>query len=303
MQPISDASSGAHSAEGRGRTTAGSPHEPRLRSRTFASMGTVVSLAIPATLPESHVVEDALEAATAVVERLFAELDRTFSLYRPDSEASAMARGELALRDASDDMRRLYVEASEWRTLTEGAFTAERPDGVVDLAGIVKAHAIREAGTSLRALGLTDWCLNAGGDVLVEGSPIPGTERAWLAGIVDPADRTALLTAYPLAGSVLAGSVPAKSAKHALATSGTSERGEHIWTAGLRPGRGGGFSQVSVAAADIITADVLATAIMAGGPQTLDLASARWEVDILAVGNDGGLLATPGFRSLVSKAG
>ncbi|MBT8163415.1 FAD:protein FMN transferase [Arthrobacter sp. GN70] len=266
-------------------------------------MGTVVSLAIPAALPESHVVEDALEAATAVVEQLFAELDRTFSLYRLDSEASAMARGELALRDASEDMRRLYVEASEWRTLTEGAFTAERPDGVVDLAGIVKAHAIREAGTSLRALGLKDWCLNAGGDVLVEGSPIPGTGHPWMAGIVDPADRAALLTAYPLASSAPAASTPSKSAKRALATSGTSERGEHIWTAGLRAGRGGGFSQVSVAAADIITADVLATAIMAGGPQTLDLASGRWDVDILAVKNDGGLLATPGFRSVASKAG
>ncbi|MDQ0032235.1 FAD:protein FMN transferase [Arthrobacter bambusae] len=266
--------------------------EPRLRSRTFPSMGTVVSLAVPAapgTAPQAEVEE--LEAATAVVEQLFNGLDRAFSLYRPDSEASAMARGELALADASAGMRRLYVEASEWRTLTDGAFTAERPDGVVDLAGIVKAHALREAGTSLLALGLKDWCLNAGGDVLVVGSPIPGSARPWLAGIVDPADRTALLTALPLGNA----------GKHALATSGTSERGHHIWSAGLQGVRDEGFRQVSVAADGIITADVLATAIMAGGARTLALATSQWDVEVLAVKNDGGLLATPGFRNVGAR--
>lgn len=266
--------------------------EPRLRSRTFTSMGTVVSIAIPfapGTAPQAAVEE--LEAATAVVEQLFNGLDRTFSLYRPDSEASAMARGELALKDASTDMRRLYVEATEWRTLTEGAFTAERPDGVVDLSGIVKAHAIREAGTSLLALGLKDWCLNAGGDVLVNGSPTPGSAQSWLAGIVDPQDRTTLLTAFPLSNA----------GKHALATSGTSERGHHIWSAGLPATRDKGFRQVSVAAADIITADVLATAIMAGGVGTLTLATSHWDVDVLAVKNDGGLLATPGFRNVPAR--
>ncbi|MFH5878966.1 FAD:protein FMN transferase [Arthrobacter sp. NA-172] len=253
-------------------------------------MGTVVSLAVPHGT--SHAVEEELEAATAVVEQLFDALDKKFSLYRPDSEASAMVRRELALADASADMRQLYLEASQWRTLTEGAFTAERPDGVVDLAGIVKGHAIREAGTSLHALGLKDWCLNAGGDVLVDGSPAPGTDRAWLAGIVDPADRAALLTAFPLAG-----------AKHALATSGTGERGHHIWSAGLTRGKSEGFRQVSVAAEDIVTADVLATAIMAGGARTLTLATARWDVEVLAVKNDGGLLATPGFRTPSAQYG
>lgn len=268
--------------------------DPRLRSRTFTSMGTAVSLAVPsAPGSASPSVLESLEAAAAVVEQLFNRLDRTFSLYRPSSEASAMARGELTLTDASAEMRRLYVEASAWRTLTDGAFTAERPDGVVDLAGIVKAHAIREAGTSLLALGLEDWCLNAGGDVLVGGSPTPGSASPWLAGIVDPEDRAALLTAFPLGNT----------GKHALATSGTSERGHHIWTVGLQPEPDAAFRQVSVAASDIVTADVLSTAIMAGGAATLALATSHWDVDVLAVKNDGGLLATPGFRNLAARNG
>ena len=77
---------------------------------------------------------------------MFAGLDETFSLYRPDSEASRLARGEITLRDASADMRRLYADAVGWRLLTDGAFTPERPDGVLDLSGIIKGYAIQRGG-------------------------------------------------------------------------------------------------------------------------------------------------------------
>ncbi|KIS25571.1 thiamine biosynthesis protein ApbE [Arthrobacter sp. SPG23] len=263
-------------------------------------MGTVVSLTLPAALGA-----DKLAAATAVVEQLFAGLDETFSLYRPDSEASRLARAEIALPEASEDMRRLYADAVGWRLLTEGAFTPERPDGVLDLSGIVKGYAIQEAGTSLLALGLRDWCLNAGGDVLVSGSPVlvsgspvPGSPESagrepWRAGIVDPEDRRTLIAGYPLGGR--------SGAKLALATSGSAERGDHIWAAGAgsgaRPGSAAPvFRQVSVAAADIVTADVLATAIVAGGLPMLDRATDGWDIEVLAVRAGGELLATPGFR-------
>jgi thiamine biosynthesis lipoprotein len=197
-------------------------------------------------------------------------------------------------------MRERYEEALDWRLRTEGAFTPDRPDGVLDLSGLIKGHAIREAGTSLLALGRHDWCLNAGGDVLVSGSPLPVstspgssgpgsagrvTDEPWQAGIVDPADRRTLVAAYPLG----AGRMHA-----ALATSGSAERGDHIWG---QPGAAEAFVQVSVAAADIVTADVLATAIVAGGAPMLDRAADGWDIAALAITQDGQLLATPGFRS------
>jgi thiamine biosynthesis lipoprotein len=52
-----------------------------------------------------------------------------------------------------------------------------------------------------------------------------------------------------------------------------------------------------VAAADIVTADVLATAIVAGGTAMLHRATDGWEIDVLAVRRNGELLATPGFRA------
>lgn len=257
---------------------------PTLKARTFECMGTVIGLTVPVGSPTEGQPElDEAAAATAVVERLFRDLDETFSLYRHDSEADRLARGDLALPAASAQMRERYAEAHEWRLRTGGAFTPERPDGVLDLSGIIKGHAIREAGTSLLALGRHDWCLNAGGDVLVSGSPWPGSTEPWKAGVVDPADRRTLITGYALGGN---------SRHSAIATSGSAERGEHIW----RLGSAAEFAQVTVAATDIVTADVLATAIVAGGTPMLDRAAANWDVALLAIRADGSMLATPAFH-------
>ncbi|WP_395926338.1 FAD:protein FMN transferase [Arthrobacter sp. PM3] len=267
-----------------------------LKARTFSSMGTVVSLTVPArslgaaAVPDDTGTGRCLDAATSAVERVFAGLDETFSLYRPDSEASRLASGELSLREASAAMRERYADAHGWRLTTEGAFSPERPDGVLDLSGIIKGYAIARAGEALRSRGITDWCLNAGGDVLVMGSPVPGSGASWAAGVVDPQDRSALLSAFELGGP----SGAETGTRCALATSGSAERGEHIWTAGTR---GAEFVQVSVAAADIVMADVLATAIVAGGTAMLHRATDHWDVDVLAVRRDGELLATPGFRA------
>lgn len=262
---------------------------PVLKASTFTCMGTVISVTTPAavaagTAAPGSGAADLLGTAAAAVERVFAELDARFSLYRPNSEASRLARGEIALPKASAEMRDRYADAAGWRLLSGGAFTPERPDGLLDLSGIIKGYAIRRAGDALRDLGMHDWCLNAGGDVLVSGSPAPGSGTPWQTGIVDPANRMELATAFPLGGNT---------GFSALATSGSAERGNHIWTAGTgRPD----FIQVSVAAPDIVTADVLATAIVAGGRPMLDRATDNWHVEVLATLADGGLLGTPAFR-------
>jgi thiamine biosynthesis lipoprotein len=236
----------------------------------FETMGTVVSLEWAGDPSQLDAVRGLFEAA-----------DRRFSLYRPDSELRRVADGSLELVDASDELREVYATALGWRGETGGAFTPHRPDGAIDLNGIVKAWTMAEAG---RALGDGDWCLNVGGDVLVSGDDPAG--RDWVVGIVDPADRTGLLTAVPLVG-----------ARRAAATSGSAERGDHIWTRGRTPAD---FAQVTVLADDIVTADVLATAIVSGGVDALDDLTARFDVDVLTVDREGGLRATPRMRELVA---
>lgn len=242
--------------------------------RTFTTMGTVASLRLPSSSNDADVV-------LASVQQVFSELDLRFSLYRPDSEASRIARNELSLVASSPAMREMYSLALTWRDATGGVFTPHRPDGVIDLSGVVKAAAIQSAGTVLDAAGLDDWLLNVGGDVLARGTD-DGTP--WRAGIVDPEARDALLTAVRL-----------DEHRRAIATSGTSERGEHVWRRATRAGAD--LVQVTVVAPDIITADVLATAVLAGGIPTLDDIVDRFDVDVLACGRDGALLATPRLRS------
>ena len=238
---------------------------------TFATMGTVVSLRL----------EDA--DAVDLVETVFHRWDEQFSLYREDSELSCIARGDIRLTEASQSLRTCYALALDWRERTQGVFTPHRADGVIDLSGVVKALAIAEAGAALTARGPANWSINAGGDVLVSGD---AGHPEWSVGIVDPSDRGELIA-----------SVPLRHPLRAVATSGSAERGEHIWTA--LNGEPSPFRQVSVFAADIVTADVLATAIVAGGETTLNEMTERFAIDVLAVRRDGQLLATPGLRRAV----
>ena len=243
----------------------------RMPALTFATMGTVVSLR--------------LENADAVdlVETVFHRWDKQFSLYREDSELSRIARGEMRLTEASQSLRTCYALALDWRERTQGVFTPHRADGVIDLSGVVKALAIAEAGAALTARGSAYWSINTGGDVLVSGD---AGHPEWSVGIVDPSDRGELIA-----------SVPLRHPLRAVATSGSAERGEHIWTA--LNGDPSPFRQVSVFAADIVTADVLATAIVAGGETTLNEMTERFAIDVFAVRRDGQLLATPGLRRAV----
>ena len=237
----------------------------------FSSMGTVISAEwAPALAP-------ILGGLT--IEDAFAELEERFSLYRPESELSRIARGELNMTYASEQLRSVYEEALGWRTRTEGTFTPHRPDGVIDLNGIVKALAIRRAGAVFESVGVSNWSINAGGDLLYGQDSLPST-----IGIVDPNDRSRLLC-----------SVSLLSPHRAVATSGSAERGDHIWKSLSMSDDE--FSQVSVFADDIVTADVLATAIVAGGPETLRLVTERWPVDVIAIDQDDTILMTPAIRT------
>jgi thiamine biosynthesis lipoprotein len=225
------------------------------------------------------------EVPADLVQRIRArweELEARFSLYRPDSELSRLARGELSLATGTAELRSAYADAIEWRAATDGDFTPHRPDGVLDLSGTVKAYAIRDAGELLDAAGVPGWLVEIGGDLLCRATPA----QRWTAGIADPHDAGSLLTSVPLGEQWTA-----------IATSGTAERGEHVW----RSSQLGDLVQVTVAGRDIVEADVLATAILAGGLPALDAATRRHGVDVLTVARDRSLRVTPRLRLAIAR--
>jgi thiamine biosynthesis lipoprotein len=145
--------------------------------------------------------------------------------------------------------------------------------------------AMDAAANGLASAGVENWAINVGGDIVI--SPASGRADPWSVGIVDPQDRTEFLTSVALGGD-----------RRACATSGVSERGDHIWRA-----RGKSeFVQATVLADDIITADALATAIIAGGTETLDLACRTWPIDVITVDVAGALRMTPGAVIAMNRA-
>ena len=107
----------------------------------------------------------------------------------------------------------------------------------------------------LAALGL-DYYLNAGGDVLLRsvGSDSPGGSASSTPTIRVDCSRS---SNWP---------------NGAVATSGRTHRGEHIWNPATgRPASG--IAQATVIGPSLVWADVLATAVVAGGLERLDHAS------------------------------
>jgi thiamine biosynthesis lipoprotein len=229
-------------------------------------MGTVTSLRIPDRF------SDVATAAVNSVRGVLAMYDETYSLYRTDSPLSRLARGEVTLAELDDDVRNTYARAIEWRNRTAGAFTPHRGDGVIDLSGIVKADAIAAGAAVLRANGVSEFSLNVGGDIVVAG------DVTWPTAIGHPTDPSAMMTGVLL-----------DSTWCAIATSGTFDRGEHIWR---KSTEGPTIVSATVISSDIVTSDVWATAIISGGPEMAAAASADgcavlyFDAELNSFGND-----------------
>ena len=190
-------------------------------------------------------VEAALDAAFAVLH----EADERFSTYRPDSELRRLERGEVADDAFSADMREVLEIAARAHEESGGVFDVCTPEGRLDTNGVVKGWAAQRAADVLVAAGLRDFCLNAGGDVVTRGEPEPG--RAWDVAVRHPDDPQAVLAVLSVSDG-------------AVATSGTYERGAHVWD-GRSGSRDLPLVAATVVAADLTVADVLATTVLAMG--------------------------------------
>lgn len=253
---------------------------------SFETMGTMVSIRIADVEISEHSTDDSAISVLNEIEHEFARLNEKYSLYRDDSEVSQVAAGVLSLAEASEEMREEYARALHWREKTDGAFTPHRPDGVIDLSGTIKAVAIDAASKMLQSAGFDNFSVNVGGDLTTSGNQ-GMDEPGWITGIVDPQDRGTVIAALRLTAQF-----------PAIATSGSAERGEHIW---LRPETIKDFVQATVIAEDIITADVLATAIISGGQAALNQMTLNFDVGVLSVAPTGALQANARFQELIAQ--
>jgi thiamine biosynthesis lipoprotein len=191
------------------------------------------------------------EAAADAFFGRVAELEALLSRFRPHSQISRLARGEVVLDDVDPLVRQVMAGCVALRGLTNGAFEHEprrrsghEGDLALDVNAYAKGWIIEEASTVLQ-MTAGEWFVNAGGDV-VAGPRAGGT--TWRVGVQHPADRTAVLGAFEVW-------------RGAVATSGHYERGDHMRGASEGPG----LVSVTVVGPDLGWADGLATAVFASG--------------------------------------
>jgi thiamine biosynthesis lipoprotein len=236
-------------------------------------MGTTVTIDVRDAQPAA----DAVDAAI----RWLHHVDATFSTYRESSAVRRIDRGDLDPADAGADVRWVLERCDELREETSGFFDA-RAAGTFDPSALVKGWAVQRAAKSLTRAGVDDFCLTAGGDVVVRGQAGPG--RPWRVGIQHPLDRESLAAVVEVGDA-------------AVATSGAYERGAHI----LDPFSGRppeGVLSVTVVGPDLGTADAYATAAFAMGTDGPDWTRTLGGYEAMTVLADETVLSTPGFPAV-----
>jgi len=187
----------------------------------------------------------------ADIEKVFAyfrAVDDTFSTYKEHSEIAKINRGELGEEAYSDDMKTILAVSEQTRQETRGYFDI-RHNGILDPSGIVKGWAILQAAHLLKDGGLTNFYIDAGGDIQVAGNK---DGEPWRIGIRNPFNRKEIVKVLVVTDK-------------GVATSGTAIRGQHIYDPHNPDTSLQDVVSLTVIGPNVLEADRFATAAFAMG--------------------------------------
>ena len=219
---------------------------------------------------------------------VFAELrriDAVFSPFDPDSAVRRINDGRLEIADAGAEVSRVLALCDTYAAATGGFFSAWR-GRVLDPSGLVKGWAIARACAILDAGGHRSYFVDAGGDVRTRGDS--GNGEPWRIGIRHPVERGSIVRV--LLGHDLA-----------VATSGTYEKGRHIYD----PHTGepvDDLVSLTVVGPSMQEADVLATAAFAMGARAIAYLETVPGYDGYAISPDLRAIWTSGFDAWCETA-
>lgn len=215
----------------------------------------------------------------------FAEIDRRFSPFRPDSEVSALGRASPATAALSPEMREILALADCTRQETDGYFDIRHPDGRVDPSGIVKGWAVRNAARQIAAARVDNFFVDAGGDIQCRGRDPDGQE--WKTGIRNPFNAAEIIKVVTPRG-------------HGIATSGTYARGQHIYDPHRPADPIEELVSLTVIGTDVLEADRFATAAFAMGRYGIYFIEGRPRLEGYAVNRNRVATQTSGFGKFVA---
>lgn len=249
-------------------------------------MGTVATFAVhtgavasgPPSGGPSPGDEGAVRAAVGAACAELHRLDDLFSTWKPDSPLSRWRRGQLGTEALPAEITEVLELCREAVTLSAGWFDPWAMPGGVDPTGLVKGWAVQRAAALVEAAGVAGAMVNAGGDLVTFGRPLP--DESWRIGIRHPWRPDAVAGIITTTGAV--------------ATSGVYERGAHL----VDPHTG--LPRCAVASATVTgpglaLADALATALAVAGEGLLPVIEGIDGYEAYVIGRDGDETATPGF--------
>lgn len=222
--------------------------------------------------------------AIETVFRHFSEADARFSPYKPTSEVSQLNDGTLSYDDVSDELRLVLALADDTKLATNGAFDVFH-QGRLDPSGLVKGLAIHRAAQLLAKLGFDHSYVEIAGDIQVTGHSHAG--EPWQIGIRNPLNRAEIIKVVALGSN------------EGIATSGVSERGQHIYDPRTARAAPSDWASLTVIGPTVYEADRFATAAFAMGRAGMSFIEQLPGLEAYAVDPAGIATYTSGFSTFV----
>lgn len=240
--------------------------------RTDVVMGMPVTIDVPGGADEREL--DAIFADLRIV-------DSVFSPFRADSAVGRINAGTLTEQGAGPLVAEVLDLCRRYEGATRGYFSAWAT-GRLDPCGLVKGWALDRACAALERAGHSAFFVDGAGDVRTRGHRAPGVP--WRVAIRHPVQRDRV--AAVVQGNDLA-----------VATSGTYEKGAHIYDPHTRrPATE--LVSLTVVGPDIVDADVYATAAFAMGRAGLAFVERTPGYEAFAIDADLFSASTSGFAAV-----
>ncbi|HSX24885.1 MAG TPA: FAD:protein FMN transferase, partial [Candidatus Andersenbacteria bacterium] len=212
----------------------------------------------------------------------FDSIDRRFSTYKQDSELSRINAGAISPDQYSKDMQTIFALCEQTRLETNGYFDIHS-NTILDPSGLVKGYAIWQASQQLQNKGYMNTYVEIGGDIQVFGTDQHHTP--WAIGIRNPFQKDEIIKVVHLIDA-------------GIATSGTSERGTHIYDP-IHKKDADEIASITVIAPSVYDADRYATAAFAMGENGISWINDQPGYEGYAVTKDKRGVYTNGFSSYV----
>ncbi len=213
--------------------------------------------------------------------KYFKQIDKTFSTFKKDSEISKINRGELQIENASLDVGLILKLSDQTKRETKGFFDVWNKR-YLDPSGLVKGWAIQNAAEML-SKKFDNFYVEAGGDIQFIG--LNKENKKWKVGIRNPLDVKKIVKVLTVSNC-------------GVATSGTYERGEHIYDphTGIVQDK---IISLTVIGPNIYEADRFATAAFAMGERGIQFIEEQKTLEGYMINKEGVATMTSGFENYV----